>query len=469
MFKDYNSQYSNRCCTSIQTTSVSQNENEPPFYISDPYYYKRYLESVPPADAYFFFPQGEEVMIENPKKPSRALRRIYINTTFTEYELKALKEFKKMIEASHFPIPDYWTDADNVRFIYSTNFNLQKAFTQMCEHLNWRKKYFPMYFTPGDKVFQILNLGFAYVYGRDHQFRPIIICQPYVYVQHEKEFTYEEWMRASVFICEYAANHMLIPGQIENWVMITNIRHVSAIFLPKEMKKVINIMSDNFRAKLYINYIIGMSKTLRILYSIVVRFLDEITVKKLVIINDVKDGKILQNIRKENLEKKFGGSAPDLIPGKDNMFPPRMPDNGGRYILDSEKKENVLISREEYIKRMNNKMIDTVSPYVIKEIEEEEEAEEQKEKERIQKEIEREKEERKQELCKDINEMLNDTNWVVSNEFDPVSTDTPSSHMSLKSLSSYNSLSARSRQRTQQIITDFNKRKAQHNWSINFV
>ena len=121
-----------------------------------------------------------------------------------------------------------------------------------------------MYFTPNDKIFEILNLGFTYIHGRDHQFRPVIVCQPYIYVQHENEFSYDDWMRSTVFICEYAANHMLIPGQIENWVMITNSRHVSMLFLPSEMKKVINVMSDNYRSKLYINYIIGMSRTLRI-------------------------------------------------------------------------------------------------------------------------------------------------------------------------------------------------------------
>ena len=61
-----------------------------------------------------------------------------------------------------------------------------------------------MYFTPNDKIFEILNLGFTYIHGRDHQFRPAIVCQPYIYVQHENEFSYDDWMRSTVFICEYA-------------------------------------------------------------------------------------------------------------------------------------------------------------------------------------------------------------------------------------------------------------------------
>ena len=128
MFKDYNSQFSNKCCNAIQTV------NEPPFYISDPFYYQRYLDSVPPKEAIYYFPKGNEIIIENAKKPSRSLRRIYMNTKFTQFEIKGLTEYNKIITQSGYIIPDFWTDADNVRFIYSTNFDLKKRLTK-CVHI----------------------------------------------------------------------------------------------------------------------------------------------------------------------------------------------------------------------------------------------------------------------------------------------------------------------------------------------
>ena len=178
---------------------------------------------------------------------------------------------------------------------------------------------------------------------------------------------------------------MLIPGQIENWVMITNSRHVSMLFLPSEMKKVINVMSDNYRSKLYINYIIGMSRTLRILFSIVCKFLDEMTVKKLVVIDGIHDGTMTKQIRRDNIEEKFGGTAKDLIPGKDNLFPPAMPKT--KCLLDNEKERQT----------------------------------------------ERIKEEKKQEQCKDINYMLKEKEWNVQDEFDYSSCETK--HTSLHSVS----------------------------------
>ena len=39
-------------------------------------------------DTFYYFPRGDEIIIENTKKPSRSLRRIYMNTKFTQFEIK---------------------------------------------------------------------------------------------------------------------------------------------------------------------------------------------------------------------------------------------------------------------------------------------------------------------------------------------------------------------------------------------
>ena len=420
MFRDFNSQYSNVCSKdSYPTANVSQKKDSLPFYVTDEYFYQRYLDSLPPEEAFRYFPKGEEIIIHNVKKPSRSLRRIFYNIEeWTEYERKALTKYKQIIANSGFELPDYWSDGDNVRFIYSTNFDLELAFKQMKDHINWRKENFPMYFRPSDRFFEILNLGFAYIYGRDHQFRPLIVCQPYIYVKHEKKYTDQEWLDASVFICEYAANHLLIPGQIENWIMITNVRHVSMVFLPSKIKKIISVMSDNYRAKLYRNYVIGLSNALKFLFKIVCKFLDEMTVKKLVVIDNVNDGKILENIRKENIEEQFGGSAKNKEYEGDNLFPPKMPKID--FMLPNEKKEDILISKEDYHKRVMEGKIDTISPYYIEEMKQKKEEEEKENQRAIEREREMKRNEEREkniQMSKDIEEMLHGHMWTPRNEF----------------------------------------------------
>jgi hypothetical protein len=70
--------------------SVQQNntfiETNTPFFIENPILYQRHILSLPPEESYFFFPKGEEIIIPNNKKPEKALRRIFFNTKYTNYE-----------------------------------------------------------------------------------------------------------------------------------------------------------------------------------------------------------------------------------------------------------------------------------------------------------------------------------------------------------------------------------------------
>ena len=92
----------------------------------------RHQLALPPKEAYYFFPKGEEIIIPHKKKPEKTLRRIY--TPYTEYEKNKLKEFKRIIKS--YPeneklFPDYWNDAWNLMYIYSTDCDIPKAYERM--------------------------------------------------------------------------------------------------------------------------------------------------------------------------------------------------------------------------------------------------------------------------------------------------------------------------------------------------
>jgi hypothetical protein len=230
---------------------------------------------------------------------------------------------------------------------------------------------FPMEINPGDKICQLLNLGFLYVYGRDSHFRPIIVCQPSICLKYLKFFEEEEIIDAGAFLFQYIVNNMLIPGQIENWIMILNFEGSSPLNLPNVVKKIIKTLSENFLSRLYKCYVYGMSLFINIMFKIVCNFLEEVTVQKINIIEKNNMNKIFENIRKDNLEQKFGGTAPDMKEGMENnnsLFPPRMPSS--KFILDSENKKEFLITKEEYMQLVEDKKIreDCISPYLMEEI-----------------------------------------------------------------------------------------------------
>jgi hypothetical protein len=363
--------------------TINQNEKQKndikkiPKEIIDPYYfsnkelYEIYLKSLPPPDAYLYFPKGEEVMIPNDKRPEKALRRIFLGVPYTEIEENWIKEFKAEI-ALHpeMKLPDYWNDAINLRFVYATECNIKKSYERLERYFQWDKSYFPMVIQPGDKTFQLLNIGFLYIYGRDHQFRPIIICEPNKFQKYMKSFTSEEVIKASVFLFRYLVNNMLIPGQIENWIMILNFEGTSPLSLPDAVKKLIKTVSENFLSRLYKCYVLGMSFVINILYKIICNFLEEITIQKLNVLDDKNSDKLFESIRKDNIEQKFGGTAPDLVGEIPNsLFPPRMPSSF--FLKEDEDPKQILLSEEEYIELVENGKIPEycISPYLREKLE----------------------------------------------------------------------------------------------------
>jgi len=409
-----------------------------PFYLKDPNLIELFKKSLPPREAYLYFPKGEEIVIFNKKKPEKTLRRIHINVPFTDQENIWLSEFHQMInDHPENVFPDYWNDGLNLSYIYSTECNIEKAYKRLIDYFKWYNQHFPMNIQPEDKSIKLLNTGFTYIYGRDHQFRPIIICQPYILQKYEKEYSETDVVNASIFICQYMVNYMLIPGQIENWIMFINLGKTSLLRMPDPIKKLIKALSDYFIARLYKSYIIGMNAILRLIFKFMCSFLEEVTAKKFVILEGKKDPKLFTDINPQNLEERFGGQAPDCVYDEEFcLFPPRMPSNN--YFFHNEEPEKILITEDEYIERYNKGQIppQSVSPFIMERIN----------RERIQ----REKEEmtkRKQEEAllriKDAKtkaELNINTTWTCGNELFDLDKFQTSSPGFLEGLNSFRSM-----------------------------
>jgi hypothetical protein len=155
--------------------------------------------------------------------------------------------------------------------------------------------------------------------------------------------------------------------------MLVNLKGVSVISLPDSLKKLIPALSNYFLCRLNKTYVMGLNFFTRILYKIAVNFIDPITASKIIVLDEKGDPKLFKNIRPDNIEQQFGGTAPDLSPVIPNsFFPPRMP--SPHFIKDEENKNDILISEDEYIKKYKNGEIpiETVSPYIYNKLKEEE-------------------------------------------------------------------------------------------------
>lgn len=135
------------------------------------------------------------------------------------------------------------------------------------------------------------------------------------------------------------------------WIMITDITGVSLVFMPRDLKRIIDSLGFCYRCRLFRNYIIGMNPALRLIVKLFMSFLDQATVNKIKFLDSNNiHSELTTFINDDNLEKKFGGNAPNIIPGDNNVFPPVMPSENF-----SKEGDNLLISEKEYKSKCNGK------------------------------------------------------------------------------------------------------------------
>jgi hypothetical protein len=195
--------------------------------------------------------------------------------------------------------------------------------------------------------------------------------------------------------------NLVIPGQVENWNLITNLGKLSIMSIPEKMKKLMNVLTSNYRCRLYVNFIFGMSTFLKFVWNIVKGMLDEYTVKKLRFVDFAKLDEVFEFIHPSQVEQRFGGTAMNVQPGY--FFPPNFPSS--QYQLNGVNVKDVIISEEEYKERVKNNQVTAPNREIAKEIAREI-AREIEQEEELKKELElQEQEKRRQEdLKKQIEE-----------------------------------------------------------------
>jgi hypothetical protein len=192
-----------------------------------------------------------------------------------------------------------------------------------------------------------------------------MVCQPYILQNKLDYFSNSDVVNVCLFVCQYAVNNLLIPGQIENWIMFFNLKGTSILSLPEPIKLLVKELSDNFSFRLYKCYVLGMSFIMRILYKFVCTFIGQPDEDKIVILDGRKDKHLFDDFNPDNLEKRFGGNAQDLIyENGDCLFPPRVPTDN--VFFPWEDKNKILISENEYIEKCKNGdiPIESMSPFV---------------------------------------------------------------------------------------------------------
>ena len=82
-----------------------------------------------------------------------------------------------------------------------------------------------------------LNKGYCYVYKRDNAFRPIFVLNVAKLKQCKQPD--EVVLNMSTYFVQFLITRALIPGKVENWISIVDMKGVGITEIPKKLLKAI--------------------------------------------------------------------------------------------------------------------------------------------------------------------------------------------------------------------------------------
>jgi len=160
----------------------------------------------PPKDAVFFmFPNGDKH------------RRIFSPPqVLDEEEEKKIDEFENYLKDNNLSLPEGFTLRDAFKHLVVTDDN-KKAYEGVIFQHETLNKLRPV---SQDGLESLLQSGMFYFCNRDKNYRPICILNLKKFV--DQTFTDEELTRFTVLMFDYVCNNCMIPGKIENFVVMVD-------------------------------------------------------------------------------------------------------------------------------------------------------------------------------------------------------------------------------------------------------
>ncbi len=325
-FSDLIDENSSEIHPSLSLEQLSKN-NE--YYLYNKELLNNHLSSLPPIEAYLYFPKNEEQIIINPNNKEDIIRLIFNNVKYTSFEYKKLRNLYEEIRKNNnkkkefFQLPKYWNDSESVRYLQASEFKISNTIKLIKETINFNENYYP--FQINEKIIKILNSGLMFLCGKDKKFRPVIIVNARKCTSLLNEnYTIEEIQQTIIYFLNYIIKYHLIPGQIENWIIISDLNEVGITEL-SNFKKILDIFSK-FRGRVFRNFIVNMGRFLKFGMKSILNFVGSSSLKKIKILNKEEIYQnLLELINKNYIPLNYGGLLNDNLNEENIIFPPNIP------------------------------------------------------------------------------------------------------------------------------------------------
>jgi hypothetical protein len=98
--------------------------------------------------------------------------------------------------------------------------------------VDFQKEKFPIKFT--DNMFKLMNCGGIYIFGRDKNLRPIVICDIAKLLANKSLFGLNQsnLINTCIFLMEWMEEFMFHKGRIENFLLIVDCKDIGVFNAP---------------------------------------------------------------------------------------------------------------------------------------------------------------------------------------------------------------------------------------------
>lgn len=268
-------------------------------------------------------------------------RLIFLNVPLLDFEQKALDKLHEALKnekalAPGGTMPGY-VRLHALRLLQQAKWKVEKAINTIATHLEMRVQKMPV---REDAVLNDLQTAIMYWHGRDRSCRPILVWRM------EKVYALgldaDRATRMILFILEYDVRYLLVPGRVENWVLLVDLTGCGLSMAASSTfrsitRNVTKLLEEVYCGRNFTTKIFHMPSLLR---AIVNSLIPEDKKSK---VEFVADADIPSTMRKmcepHQLEVQYGGTAPNVKPGEVypfRFFPHcRGPQSGGKPPLPS--------------------------------------------------------------------------------------------------------------------------------------
>ncbi|CAD8171401.1 unnamed protein product [Paramecium octaurelia] len=286
-------------------------------------------------ECYLLFPKQEDICYIVDKIKVRKIFEGQVE--FDQHEMEILKQFEAYLISKRF-MPK-WTESQLLRMLYATKFKFEKTYAAIQAYIQWRNQAFPL--KENQETIKFLSSGSIYLHGRDNRFRPIIVVNAIkLAAQKNIDITLDSM---TIFLEHVLSNYML-PGQIENWVVVMDLGGLGITSLPRlQLQRVLDYLQNNYRSRMHKCYVINCPSTITFSWNIVKGFLEEITVRKISFEKSSIPTGLFEHCHKSQVEQKYGGISLNI---DNNFWPPH--EISQQYFLPTDNITDILISKQQY-------------------------------------------------------------------------------------------------------------------------